>query len=347
MLTHPGAVHVLPPRRLPRAGPVLALAAVVLLLHGWLAALLAPGAPRAGLPQGAPVLLRSLPANVVAAAVSEAAPLPDAAPVADPPAARAPHRTAARAPARPAGPANAPAADAPVPAPTQTAPGSAVTDPLADAATATETAGEPPPLYATRHNSRAGSATLHWQHDGSSYRLTLEAQGTDGRPLLAQASTGDIDAHGVAPLRFVDRRAGGRQRAANFRREIGRIGYSGPGHEHPAWPGAQDRLSWLAQLAAILAAAEVAPDALRLFVADATGQAGLWQLQRLGDGDTRAGADTVHWRREPPRPEGLQIDLWLPAPGTGSADRAGWPRRLLFTVPRSGDQLELVLQPPP
>jgi hypothetical protein len=282
-----------------------------------------------------------------------------AAPPAASPQVQAPRRVAAPTPA----PAPARRADVAGEAPAQPAPRVAFTDPLADAAPAADPAadpgGEPPPLYATRvpppvtlHyrlrlNGRDGHAVLTWQHDGTAYRLTLDAQGAYGRPLLAQASSGGFDGHGLAPERFVDRRAGGRQRAANFQRALGqgngRIGYSGAGHEHPAWPGAQDRLSWLAQLAAILAAAEVAPDALRLFVADASGQAGLWQLQRVADG----GADAVHWRREPPRPEGLRIDLWLPAPGTGPADRAGWPLRLVFTVPRSGHLLELVLQPPP
>lgn len=349
MATHPGSALVQPPRRLPRAGPVLALAAVVLLLHAWLAALLAPGAPRAGLPQGAPVLLRSLPVMAMAA------PPVAAAPVADMPVPPAPRRSVAPTPTRHAGPVPEKVPESAAATAAQPALRSAVTDPQADAAPAADPEGAPPPLYATRvpppvtlhytlrHNGRTGSAVLAWQHEGSAYRLTLDAQGADGRPLLAQASTGSLDANGVAPDRFVDRRGGGRQRAANFRRELGRIGYSGPGHEHPAWPGAQDRLSWLAQLAAILAAAQVPPDALRLFVADATGQAGLWQLQRGADG----GADTLHWRREPPRPEGLQIDLWLPAAATGPADRAGWPLRLLFTVPRSGDQMELVLQSPP
>jgi hypothetical protein len=372
MATHPGSAVAPPPRRARRqpgrAGPVLVLGAAVLLAHAWLAALLAPGAPRAGLPQGAPVLLRSLPAPVAAPLAAPAVQPPAAADLPAAPSLRptpiAPTANTRALTPRPVAPAQAPAMtaaastppDADPGAPAQAAPHAAVTDPLADAATATATdpAGEPPPLYATRvpppvrlhytlrHNGRAGSAVLAWQHDGSAYRLTLDAQGADGRPLIAQASTGGFDAHGLAPERFVDRRAGGRQRAANFQREVGpgsgRISYSGPGHTHPAWPGAQDRLSWLAQLAAILAAAGSPPDLLRLFVADATGQAGLWQLQRQADGDG------THWRREPPRPEGLRIDLWLAGPGD---DHAGWPQRLRFTVPRSGDVLDLVRQPPP
>lgn len=365
MATHPEVAFAEPPchRARPpwRAGPVLALAAAVLLAHAWLVALLAPDVPRAGVARGTPVLLRSLPAPALAAPPAEARPVA-AAPGAPPPR-RPAAPAAAPTPARPADLADrptSPLATPATPAADTAAPAapSAVTDPQADAAPAADADGEPPPLYATRvpppvtlHytlrlNGREGQAVLAWQHDGSAYRLTLDAQGADGRPLLAQASSGGFDAHGLAPERFVDRRAGGRQRAANFRRGTGqdsaRITYSGPGHAHPAWPGAQDRLSWLAQLAAILAAADVPPDALRLFVADATGQAGLWRLQRQADDGA-----SVHWRREPLRPEGLRIDLWLPAAPADAAGQAAWPRRLLFTVPRSGDVLDLVLQPPP
>ena len=217
--------------------------------------------------------------------------------------------------------------------------------------------GEPPPLYRTqlpppaqlryslRLNAQAGQALLDWQHDGQRYRMRLEGQAGSGAPLLHQASDGQVDAHGLAPDRYVDSRRGGRAQAANFRRDIGRIAYSGPPQQHPAWPGAQDRLSWLGQLAAILAAADAPPpDALRLFITDARGHAGLWQLQRQPDatGPTPWGdAPLQHWQREPPRPEGLRVDVWLAAdPGTPAGV---WPVRLRLQVPRSGDLVDLQL----
>jgi hypothetical protein len=189
---------------------------------------------------------------------------------------------------------------------------------------------------------------------GSGVREGLPGLPAPARPraLLAQVSSGMLDADGLAPERFVDRRAAGAPRAVNFRRDIGRIGYSGPSHLHPAWPGAQDRLSWLAQLVAILAASPVPPLVVTLFVADATGQAGPWHLQRQPDatGPTPWGAQPLqHWRREAPRPEALQVDVWLALPGAlpgGPPATGGWPLRLRFTVPRSGDVLELVLLAP-
>ena len=222
--------------------------------------------------------------------------------------------------------------------------------------------GEPPPVYATRlpepaqlryaltYNGQAGEAVLTWHHDGRHFSLSLDGIGSGNgavRPLVVQASRGAVDAAGLAPERFVDRRRGGRSQAANFQRERGRIGFSGPATEHPAWPGAQDRLSWLVQLAAIRAAGEAGPE-IRLFVADARGSAGLWRLQRQPD-EALAGPDGDRmvevWRRDPPRPEGLRVEAWLdPA-------RSHWPVQLRFTAQRSGDVFGLRLLagplPPP
>ncbi len=243
-------------------------------------------------------------------------------------------------------------------APAQPAPPTAVAaDTDATGLTADEGgAGEPPPLYATRlpepaqlryalsYNGQVGEAVLTWRHDGQHYKLLLDGGGAI-RPLVVQASEGAVDAAGLAPERFVDRRRGGRSQAANFQRERGRIGFSGPATEHPAWPGAQDRLSWLVQLAAIRAAGEVGPQ-IRLFVVDARGTAGLWHLQRqpdeplaLPDGERQVEV----WRREPLRPEGLRVEAWLdPA-------RGHWPVQLRFTAVRSGDVfgLRLVAGPVP
>jgi hypothetical protein len=350
-----------PPRRAGRWQPALLLLALVLGLHAWLAGLLAPAALPPGPQRPGVVQLRSLPVPPL----DQPAPLPEPTPKAAVVAAL--HRPPPEPAVQPAVPVNAApptaaALAAPGPAPDDTAQRPAADRPAGladrtavDAVAADDgPAGEPPPLYPTRLppptqqrytlrlNSQVGEALLTWHHDGQHYRLTLDAH-AGGAPLLSQSSSGGVDAHGLAPDRYVDSRRGGRAQAASFRRDIGRIGYSGPPQQHPAWPGAQDRLSWLAQLAAILAAADgPPPDALRLFVTDARGHAGLWQLQRQPDttGPTPWGdAALQHWRRQPPRPEGLLVDVWL-ARDAGSPAGA-WPVRLRMQVPRSGDVVDL------
>jgi hypothetical protein len=374
------------PRRAGRWWPALLLATAVLAWHAWLVALLAPQAPPAGAPRTGLVQLRSLPAPFpsrqpmppVAAATPDATRRPGPAtramsdqPVARPRAATTPRLVDTAAVAPPA-PLSNPAADgaptaASLPAAADSGAGRMVSTTADTADTAVDNTadnsaspaeGQPPPVYPTRvpppvqlryalrYNGQAGEALLVWQHDGARYRLVLEGTGLAGRALVAQASEGAFDSHGLAPDRFVDRRRNGPQQAANFRRDTGRIGYSGPAWQHPAWPGAQDRLSWLAQLAAILDAAgpSATPAALQLFITDAHGHAGLWQLQRQPDqvGPAPWGPQAMqHWQREPPRPEGLRTDVWLAAQAGTPAGT--WPLRLRFAVPRSGDVFELVL----
>ena len=241
--------------------------------------------------------------------------------------------------------------------------------------TAAAASGEPPPLYAARpppaatlrytlhYYGRSGQALLVWQPSGTSYALQLQGlQGLQealagataesarrgradsrqpGRPLIEQVSQGQLDANGLAPDRFTDRRRGRSQRAANFRRELGRIEFSGPSILHPAWPGAQDSLSWWVQLPAILAAAPSVPAVVQLFVVDAHGRAELWRFDYRGPEPGPAGlarAAVQHWQHEPTRPEGQRVDLWLdPAQGH-------WPVRLRLTTLRTGERLELQLQ---
>lgn len=233
--------------------------------------------------------------------------------------------------------------------------------PAAEAAATVPDEGEPPPVYPTRvpapatlrfaarANGVDAAAELRWQHDGERYRLALRVGGP-ARPLLDQLSEGGFDAAGIAPERFLDRRRGRTIGAAHFRREIGRISFSGPRIDYPAWPGAQDRLAWLAQLVAVLAAAAQPPDELRFFVADARGGARAWIFRADGRErvDTAAGAvDALRLVREPPDAYDLRVTVWLDPAGRG------WPLRLRWTVPISGADLELTLteagaaDPPP
>ena len=352
-------------RRRPRLWAALGLVGAVLWLHGWLVGGLIGGlAPG---PTGRPGA-----AKPTAAMQVRMLPWPAAAPVqaatAAPPPALVVALAAAPTPERPAAVGERAAADlatadvatagaarvsgqpavvgAPAPAPA--AVGAADTPPA-----------EPPPVYPTRvpapvllryalrYNGQAGEATLAWRHDDQAYSLQLDGRGAQ-RPLVEQASRGGFDAAGLAPERFTDRRRGARWQAANFRRDIGRIAFSGPEIDYPAWPGAQDRLSWLAQMVAIRAAAvaaapgaAAAPEAdISLFVVDARGAGGLWRFVHQGEVllASPLGPQAAQlWRREPPRPEGLRVEAWL------DASRHHWPLQLRFTALRSGDVFELVL----
>ena len=365
-----------PPARRRRTGAALGLAAAVLWLHAGLMVVLAPtppprsGAATEGSARATAVQVRTvapgrtagqvgLPAAAAtpaAAAPSPAAPTPPTAPVAPFAAVAAAAAAASAATATPA--ANVlPAVFArPASAPAEAF--AAAFDGPVGSADLPAGGTEAPPIYATRippsvrlryalrYNGRAGEATLRWQHDGERYQLALEGLGAT-EALVVQASQGGFDSAGLAPERFTDRRRGGRLQAANFRRDIGRIGFSGPAVDYPAWPGAQDRLSWLPQLVAIRSAAAAAAPAgeadrspISLFVVDARGAAALWHFQpddELGLTTPLGRLATQRWRREPPRPEGLRVEAWL------DAARGHWPVQLRYTALRSGDVFELML----
>ena len=106
--------------------------------------------------------------------------------------------------------------------------------------------------------ARAGlQAQLIWRPDAAAASYTLSL----GLGAVGSASVGALDLHGIAPERHVETRRGREVRAANFQRQAGaetggagRITFSGPRIEHPLLPGVQDRLSWMLQLAGVLAA---------------------------------------------------------------------------------------------
>ncbi|MBI3368356.1 MAG: DUF3108 domain-containing protein [Burkholderiales bacterium] len=215
----------------------------------------------------------------------------------------------------------------------------------------------PPPIYPTRlpapttlaysvrTRDAQGEARLRWQHDGERYELTLDARNLAERALIEQRSAGALDDTGLAPDRFTDRRFGRRTLAANFERDSGRVRFSGVQRELTSWPGTQDRLGWVAQLAAIAsAAAPAVPDEITLEVVGSRGGGGRWVFRRIGDETIATPLGelaTIHLQRRPDRAEDLAVDVWLdPA-------RGHWPARLDYVAPRMGRVLELTLAAEP
>lgn len=247
----------------PRACPLnvmLILTALVLLVH---LALLQSSPLALGLSQTPPppppsFTTRMVALTPLAPATTPPRKRPAAAPRAVPTPA-APVAVALRsddtAPHTPASPSPPEAAEPPAPT-TDEAPPAA--EPL--------TAATPPPIPASAQPTVPGSARISykveankfpfsanaellWQQDGKIYsaQLALSAFGQT----RVQTSRGEIIPSGLAPLRFSDKYRS--EVAAHFNREYGKVTFSANTPDVSLQPGAQDRLSVLLQLAALIA----------------------------------------------------------------------------------------------
>ncbi len=302
------------------------------------------------------------PGVVEAAPVPVPAPVPSPAPAPVPAPPPAPPPAAAPVPEPPASATEPPPAPPP-PAAQETVavaaaePASAPAVPSAEAAPATEGGGLAPPVYATqpppaarlvfemRRGALRGSADLAWQPSAEGYEATLEATAFS-LPVISWTSRGRFDAAGLAPERFVDKRMRRSPQAANFQRDGGRITFSGPSVEYPLVAGAQDRLSWMLQLPAIVAAdpcrQRVGGARITMMVVGARGDADLWTFE-AGDREPLAlpagpVAAALHLRRQPRKPYDTEVDVWL------DPQRAWLPVKLRLAIPTSGDSSEFVLE---
>jgi hypothetical protein len=179
---------------------------------------------------------------------------------------------------------------------------------------------ELPPALALRYVMQRGAlrgiGELTWRPAADGYELRFVGQ-VASLTVLTQVSTGGFDAAGLAPLRFTDQRARRGTRAANFQRAAGKITFSGPSTEFALRDGAQDRLSWMVQLGAILAAEpglRAAGAKVVLYVVGANGDASVWAFDCTGVEPVVTGAgsvDALKFVREPREPYDTQVQVWL------------------------------------
>jgi hypothetical protein len=278
-------------------------------------------------------------ATPAVAPAAEAAPPPDAPALA----------TEAPMPALPSAPLAAPAEMAEPPPLLAVAASLPTQVPGADTAPPTYRTRVPPSAvlqYELRRGALTGAGELRWQRSADAYELSIEGS-VFGLTVLSQTSRGGFDAAGLAPVRFVDRRRGRELRAANFQRDRGLITYSGSEARYPLVAGAQDRLSWMIQLAAIVDAepARFRPGAeVEMAVSGSRGDTDVWTFAVAGvEAIDLAGGGRVEralaLRREPRKPFDTHVDVWLD-PG-----RHHLPVRIRLSNDRGAEALEFVLRP--
>jgi hypothetical protein len=258
--------------------------------------------------------------------------------------------TAPAAAAAAAGPALAEPPTAPVAAATQATPAEApgVASGGAEAAEVPIYSTRMPPAarlsYDLRRGVARGIGELAWAPAEAAYTLGLQGRAL-GMLLIGWDSRGGFDAAGIAPQRYVDSRRGRDAQAANFRRDSGRITFSGPAVELPLAPGTQDRLSWMLQLPAIVGAAPARfePGAqVAMWVVGARGDMGVWtfSVEARETIDVPAGSvvGALRLKREPRKPYDTMVEVWLdPA-------RHHLPVKVRMSIPQTGDMTEFLLQ---
>ena len=183
--------------------------------------------------------------------------------------------------------------------------------------------------------SLQATSELNWRHDGETYEARLSVSA----PLLptrSQRSSGRITAEGLAPERFSDK--GRSEEAAHFERDKGKVSFSNNRPDVPLLAGAQDRLSVLLQLGAMIGGEprKFPPGATITIQTAGTHDAEPWIFNVEGDDELvlPGGKLTALRLTRAPRKEfDLKVELWL-APGMDYA-----PVRLRLTQP-NGDSVD-------
>ena len=186
-----------------------------------------------------------------------------------------------------------------------------------------------------RNRNWNGQGELVWRHDGDSYEAQLEVTALL-LPTRRQRSAGRITAEGLAPLRFSDKVRS--EEAAHFQRDKGKVTFSTNQPDAPLMPGAQDRLSVMLQLGAMIAGQpQKFPTGATISIQTAsTHDAEPWlftveaeeELQLPG-GNVRS----IKLTRNPRREFDQKVELWL-SPGMDYV-----PVRLRLTQP-NGDSVD-------
>ncbi|KWT97896.1 hypothetical protein WDL1CHR_03821 [Variovorax sp. WDL1] len=160
--------------------------------------------------------------------------------------------------------------------------------------------------------------TLVWQQDGQQYDAQLSLRFLF-KTIRSQHSNGVIGAGGIEPARFSDKRR--TEVAAHFMREQGQVVFSNNAPSVPLLPGAQDRLSVMLQLGALMAGdpARYPPGAAFAIQTVGPRDADLWIFKVEEDEHLTLPAGQYNARkltRNPRKPFDDKVELWL-APELG------------------------------
>lgn len=195
--------------------------------------------------------------------------------------------------------------------------------------------------YDTFYNGvRNQPGTIHWTSNAQSYEMVVSV------PLpfvgaFTYSSHGRIDAFGLAPDQYIEKRGRRPEDVAIFNRTDKTIVFTRTPATLPLPDGAQDRFSMVMQLASLVRGDPAAykPGVTRQFFVVDNDSGENWPVETIGDETIRTAQgylETRHFKRLPRHDGDLRrIDVWL-------APSLGWlPARIMQTEP-NGTQFELV-----
>ncbi|OXI46450.1 DUF3108 domain-containing protein [Burkholderia aenigmatica] len=182
--------------------------------------------------------------------------------------------------------------------------------------------------------------TIRWRTDGRTYDLSVSMPVPFVGPFTYR-SEGRIDAFGVAPDRYVEKRGKRPEDIAIFNREIRQVVFTRTPNNAPLPDGVQDRFSMLMQLSGLVRGNPAAykPGVTQQFFVIDNNSGETWPITVIGDEQVQTQTGIInarHFMRLPRRNgDTRRIDMWL-------APSLGWlPARLVQTEP-NGAQIELL-----
>ena len=187
-----------------------------------------------------------------------------------------------------------------------------------------------------------GEALVKWTNANNKYSVNAETRAMLVGKILDASSEGEVDAYGLAPNRFVEKRFRREASTTTFNRELRTLQFTQSAETFPLKGGEQDRTSIVWQLISIARsnASQFTNGSQWAFFVAGPRDAEQWNFKVVGREKikTKQGeVNAVHVLRAPPADnQGQKLDIWLnPA--------AEWyPVRLRFTDP-DGDFIEQTL----
>lgn len=188
-----------------------------------------------------------------------------------------------------------------------------------------------------------GESLTSWRLDGDQYTIVSDTRVPLFGKIIEHRSEGAVDAYGLAPARFSEKRLRKEATTTTFERDSKTIVFSASDESYPLKGGEQDRISAVWQLLAIARAnpGKFTPGSKWVLFVAGRRDAEPWSFKVVNTENVATGqgeVDALHLvKAPPPDAQGQQVDLWL-------APTLNWyPVRVRF-ADNDGDFVEQTLE---